>query len=178
MASIMEAVAHGVPMVGIPLYGFNYQNLLKVQAKGLGRILAKSDLTEKSLATAMKDVLENPKYAATARDLSKAYKGRPTTAFDTVLYWVEHIAKHRSAKFLRPPPSHGLTKFLRTSNLDFHVIVLSAFALSVFLAYNFLHLAFACFCHRKPKVEAVRSRVSGSDQKASSTTASSIRQRR
>ena len=59
MSSVMEAVAHGVPMVGIPLYGVNYANLQKVQNKGLGVIVEKSYLTETTLFSAINEVLTN-----------------------------------------------------------------------------------------------------------------------
>ena len=59
MSSVMEAVAHGVPMVGIPLYGVNYANMMKVQNKGLGLVVQKNMLTESNLLGAIKEVLEN-----------------------------------------------------------------------------------------------------------------------
>ncbi|RCN51505.1 hypothetical protein ANCCAN_02456 [Ancylostoma caninum] len=85
MSSLMEAVAHGVPVVGIPLYGSNRHNLRKVVnkvctlletdiclhslmansypniAQGLGTIVSKEELTEETLLTAMKAVLQGTK---------------------------------------------------------------------------------------------------------------------
>lgn len=57
----MEALANGVPIVGIPLYGINKHNLGKVQNKGLGLVLPKDQLTEANLAKAIKTVLDIPK---------------------------------------------------------------------------------------------------------------------
>ena len=59
--SIMEAMAHGVPIVGIPLYGQNRHNLRKVVNKGFGLIVEKAQLSENSLYKAIKEVLENGK---------------------------------------------------------------------------------------------------------------------
>ncbi|TMS36656.1 hypothetical protein L596_003766 [Steinernema carpocapsae] len=61
ISSIMEALAHGVPVLGIPLYGSNRQNLQKVASKGLGLLVEKSQLSEKNLFHTMKKVLETPK---------------------------------------------------------------------------------------------------------------------
>lgn len=61
MSSIMEALSHGVPIVGIPLYGVNRHNLGKVQNKGLGVVLQKDQLTEAALVKAIKTVLESSK---------------------------------------------------------------------------------------------------------------------
>lgn len=62
MHSIIEAMSYGVPILGIPLYGTNYENLLKVQKKGFGLILNKMLLTESSLTKAIKEILNNKKY--------------------------------------------------------------------------------------------------------------------
>ncbi|KHJ90834.1 UDP-glucoronosyl and UDP-glucosyl transferase [Oesophagostomum dentatum] len=61
MSSLMEAVAHGVPVVGIPLYGSNRHNLRKVVNKGLGLVVNKDELTEQKLYTTMKTVLQGTK---------------------------------------------------------------------------------------------------------------------
>ncbi|PIO58708.1 hypothetical protein TELCIR_19852 [Teladorsagia circumcincta] len=61
MSSVMEAVAHGVPMVGIPLYGSNRHNLKKVVKKRLGLMVSKKELREDRLLSVMKSVLQGSK---------------------------------------------------------------------------------------------------------------------
>lgn len=68
----MEAVKHGVPILGIPLYGNNYQNLAKVQQKGLGLLIDKSTITETILHSSIRQILENPKFERTAQEVSVA----------------------------------------------------------------------------------------------------------
>ncbi len=51
----------GIPMLGIPLYGSNYANLRKVEQRGLGIILDKNDVSEKTLLKALRELLDNPK---------------------------------------------------------------------------------------------------------------------
>lgn len=66
----MESIQHGVPILGIPLYGTNFQNLMKMQNKGLGTILDKSVITETTLYSAIKTILENPKFERTAQEVN------------------------------------------------------------------------------------------------------------
>ncbi|CAD6187583.1 unnamed protein product [Caenorhabditis auriculariae] len=97
MSSLMEAVAHGVPVVGVPLYGSNRHNLGKVVAKGLGIVVEKSDLNGKNLLTAMKKVLDGAKYKTTAKEMSKEFRSRPAPPFALLLHNIEHIGSKVSS---------------------------------------------------------------------------------
>ncbi|CAB3400887.1 unnamed protein product [Caenorhabditis bovis] len=103
MSSIMEAVAHGVPIVGVPLYGSNRANLAKVAAKSLGVIVEKYQLSESSLLAAMKKVLDTVKYKTTAKEMSKEFKSRATGPFAAALHTIDHIGRHLSFAFFQPP---------------------------------------------------------------------------
>jgi UDP-N-acetylglucosamine:LPS N-acetylglucosamine transferase len=48
-------------MLGVPLYGANYANLRKIEQRGLGIVLDKNDVTEKTLLRALRELLDNPK---------------------------------------------------------------------------------------------------------------------
>lgn len=102
MSSVMEAVAHGVPVVGVPLYGNNRHSLNKVAAKGLGVIVEKEDLNEISLYSAIKKVLESSKYKNTAKEMSKEFKARTTSPFAAVLHAIDHIGRHHSYAYMQP----------------------------------------------------------------------------
>uniref|UniRef100_A0A1I7TB80 UDP-glucuronosyltransferase n=1 Tax=Caenorhabditis tropicalis TaxID=1561998 RepID=A0A1I7TB80_9PELO len=102
MSSVMEAVAHGVPIVGVPLYGSNRYNLQKVANKGLGVVIEKDDLNEISLYGAMKKVLESAKYKNTAKEMSKEFRARTTTPFSAALHAIDHIGRHHSFAYMQP----------------------------------------------------------------------------
>uniref|UniRef100_A0A915DVF0 glucuronosyltransferase n=1 Tax=Ditylenchus dipsaci TaxID=166011 RepID=A0A915DVF0_9BILA len=85
MNSVMEAVAHGVAIL------------------------------EQTLMAKLKELLNNPKYARTAKEMSKEFKSRPSTAFQRALHAIEHVGRHRSAKFYSPQkPESNIC--LRVSN--------------------------------------------------------------
>ncbi|PIC18957.1 hypothetical protein B9Z55_024665 [Caenorhabditis nigoni] len=102
MSSVMEAVAHGVPIVGVPLYGSNRFNLQKVANKGLGVVIQKDDLNEISLYGAMKKVLESAKYKNTAKEMSKEFKARTTSPFAAALHVIDHVGRHHSFAYMQP----------------------------------------------------------------------------
>uniref|UniRef100_A0AC35U5A6 Glucuronosyltransferase n=1 Tax=Rhabditophanes sp. KR3021 TaxID=114890 RepID=A0AC35U5A6_9BILA len=140
MSSIMEGIAHAVPMVGIPLYGPNLQNLYKLQNKGLAIVVEKYDLSETSLLKAIKTVLETNKFTTTAADMSKAFKSRPETAFERALYYIEYVGRHRGAKNLNI--KHSFIKMINQISAEFLFellifILICKYAKRVFIAYFF-----------------------------------------
>lgn len=55
--SIYEAMYHGVPVVGVPLFGDHYDSMTRVQAKGMGIMLHWKYMTEDDLYQALTSVL-------------------------------------------------------------------------------------------------------------------------
>ncbi|VDO74418.1 unnamed protein product [Heligmosomoides polygyrus] len=149
MSSLMEAVAHGVPVVGIPLYGSNRHNLRKVVAKGLGVVVTKDELREEKLLTAMKSVLQGSRYATVAKEMSKEFRRRSTSPFETVLHYIELVGHHRGAAFFGDKPQHPLS----TLNLDFFVIMLAV----LYLIFSCFAQLLRVFCSRRAVVSVVTS---------------------
>uniref|UniRef100_A0AC34FTY7 Glucuronosyltransferase n=1 Tax=Panagrolaimus sp. ES5 TaxID=591445 RepID=A0AC34FTY7_9BILA len=132
MSSVMEAIAHGVPMIGIPLYGINYANLQKVQNKGLGLIVEKEHLNEGTLFSAINEVLTNKRFQTAAKDASKEFQHREESPFEKALHLIEHVGRHRGAKFFKPSKQFVLSGWTRGNNLDFWIIA-SAFCIVALL---------------------------------------------
>ncbi|ELK30881.1 2-hydroxyacylsphingosine 1-beta-galactosyltransferase [Myotis davidii] len=59
--SIFETMYHGVPVVGIPLFGDHYDTMTRVQAKGMGLLLEWETLTEAELHAALVQVINDPR---------------------------------------------------------------------------------------------------------------------
>lgn len=60
--SIFETMYHGVPVVGIPLFGDHYDTMTRVQAKGMGILLDWRTMTESELYEALVKVINDPRY--------------------------------------------------------------------------------------------------------------------
>ncbi|XP_053951922.1 UDP-glycosyltransferase UGT5-like isoform X4 [Anastrepha ludens] len=106
MGSVVEAQYHGVPMVGIPLFGDQPSNMANVERSGYGLSVDYITLSEESLNKAIQEVLHNPKYTKTVRDFSRLYRDRPMSPRETVVYWVEYVLRHNGAKHMQSPAVH------------------------------------------------------------------------
>ncbi|XP_023655098.2 2-hydroxyacylsphingosine 1-beta-galactosyltransferase [Paramormyrops kingsleyae] len=99
--SIYEAMYHGVPVVGIPLFGDHYDTMTRVQAKGMGIMLEWKMMTEEDLYQAMVKVIKDDSYRQQARLLSNIHKDQPGHPVSRAVYWIDYILRHRGADHLR-----------------------------------------------------------------------------
>lgn len=61
LLSSTEAVYHGVPIIGIPVFGDQTLNMVKAVKNGYGLLVSYANLTESSISWALKEMLENDK---------------------------------------------------------------------------------------------------------------------
>ncbi|XP_073537741.1 UDP-glucuronosyltransferase 3A1-like [Phyllobates terribilis] len=102
MNSLMEAVYHGVPVVGIPLFGDQNENLIRVKAKNMGTFIPPEEMEAEKFANTMRGVIENSRYKTTAMKLSAILRSRPFPPDRQLLGWVEHILQSGGGGHLRP----------------------------------------------------------------------------
>ncbi|XP_011644491.1 UDP-glucuronosyltransferase 2B31-like [Pogonomyrmex barbatus] len=89
-----EAIACGVPMIGIPLFADQFANVDAYVARNIAIRLDVKTINEKDMDAALNAILWNPLYRETARNLSQQFFDRPLNALDTANYWIEYIIKY------------------------------------------------------------------------------------
>ncbi|XP_068126491.1 2-hydroxyacylsphingosine 1-beta-galactosyltransferase [Hyperolius riggenbachi] len=98
---IFEAMYHGVPVVGIPLFGDHYDTMTRVQAKGMGILLEWKQMTEDNLHKTLSEVIYNLNYKQQAMKLSNIHKDQPGHPVSRATYWIDYILRHNGAEHLR-----------------------------------------------------------------------------
>ncbi|XDB51445.1 hypothetical protein ABFV05_005061 [Capra hircus] len=151
---IYEAIYHGVPMVGIPMFGDQHDNLARMKAKGAAVEADLRRMTSEDLLNALKAVINNPFYKENAMKLSRIHHDQPVKPLDRAVFWVEFVMRHKGAKHLRPA-FHDLTWFQHHS-LDVIGFLLACVATVVFLVTK------CClFCYWKFEWDEYYSKVLG-----------------
>ncbi|XP_062243452.1 2-hydroxyacylsphingosine 1-beta-galactosyltransferase-like [Platichthys flesus] len=128
--SIYEAMYHGVPVVGVPLFGDHYDTMTRVAAKGMGVMLHWKYMTEEDLYTALNSVIKETRYRQQARLLSNIHKDQPGHPVTRAAYWISYLIRHNGASHLRPAAYE--VSLYQYFLLDVIVTVASALALSIF----------------------------------------------
>ncbi|XP_065692754.1 UDP-glucuronosyltransferase 2A2-like isoform X1 [Patagioenas fasciata] len=128
---IYEAIYHGIPMVGIPMFADQHDNIAHMRAKGAAVELDFNRLTTQDLVNALNTVINNSTYKENALRLSKIHHDQPIKPLDRAVFWVEFVMRHKGAKHLRPA-AHHLTWY-QYHCLDVLVFLLTCAAIAVFI---------------------------------------------
>ncbi|XP_004648776.1 UDP-glucuronosyltransferase 2A3-like, partial [Octodon degus] len=107
---IYEAIYHGVPMVGVPMFADQPDNIAHMKAKGAAVEVNMNTMTSADLLGALRAVINDPSYKENAMRLSKIHHDQPVKPLDRAVFWIEFVMRHKGAKHLRVA-AHDLSWF-------------------------------------------------------------------
>ncbi|XP_072873422.1 UDP-glucuronosyltransferase 2B9 isoform X3 [Chlorocebus sabaeus] len=139
---IYEAIYHGVPMVGIPLFADQPDNIAHMKTKGAAVRLDFDTMSSTDLANALKTVINDPLYKENVMKLSRIQHDQPVKPLDRAVFWIEFVMRHKGAKHLRPA-AHDLTWF------QYHSLDVIGFLLACVATVIFVIMKCCLFCYWK-----------------------------
>uniref|UniRef100_A0A6P4FGY1 2-hydroxyacylsphingosine 1-beta-galactosyltransferase-like n=1 Tax=Drosophila rhopaloa TaxID=1041015 RepID=A0A6P4FGY1_DRORH len=101
LQSVMEGIDSGVPMLGLPVFFDQFNNLHRVQLAGMAEVLDTNALDADALASAITKMVESPSYAKKAKEMSKSFKDRPMSPLETAIWWTEYALRNRDVTHMR-----------------------------------------------------------------------------
>nr|XP_020768906.1 UDP-glucuronosyltransferase 2A1 isoform X1 [Odocoileus virginianus texanus] len=128
---IYEAIYHGVPMVGVPMFADQPDNIAHMKAKGAAVEVNINTMTSVDLLNALRIVINEPSYKENAMRLKRIHHDQPVKPLDRAVFWIEFVMRHKGAKHLRPA-AHDLTWY-QYHSLDVIGFLLGCVATAVFL---------------------------------------------
>ncbi|XP_067293668.1 UDP-glucuronosyltransferase 2A1-like isoform X2 [Pseudorasbora parva] len=139
---LYEAIYHGVPMVGLPLFADQPDNMMHMKTKGAAVVLDINTMESKDLADALKTVLNNLSYKESIMRLSRIHHDQPMKPLDQAVFWIEFVMRNKGAKHLRVQ-AHDLSWY------QYHCLDVLAFLLSIVALITFLFIKTCSFFFRK-----------------------------
>nr|XP_020139855.1 UDP-glucuronosyltransferase 2B4-like [Microcebus murinus] len=128
---VYEAIYHGVPMVGIPLFADQPDNIAHMKAKGAAVRVDFNTMSRTDLLSALRTVINDPVYKENAMKLSRIHHDQPMKPLDRAVFWIEFVMRHKGAKHLRVA-AHDLTWF-QYHSLDVLGFLLACVATAIFV---------------------------------------------
>ncbi|XP_050194766.1 UDP-glucuronosyltransferase 2C1-like isoform X4 [Myiozetetes cayanensis] len=143
---LYEAIYHGIPMVGIPMFADQHDNIAHVRAKGAAVQVDFGTLKTQDLVDALNAVIYNSTYKENALKLSKIQHDQPVKPLDRAVFWIEFVMRHKGAKHLRPA-SHHLTWY-QYHSLDVLAFLFTCVAITLFILVK----CCLCCCRRRGRI--------------------------
>uniref|UniRef100_A0AAY4ED22 UDP-glucuronosyltransferase n=1 Tax=Denticeps clupeoides TaxID=299321 RepID=A0AAY4ED22_9TELE len=139
---IYEGICNGVPMVMLPLFGDQGDNVQRLVARGVAETLAVYDVTSDKLLAALNKVINDTSYQEKMTELSAVHNDRPIEPLDLAVFWTEFVMRHKGAQHLRPA-AHELNW------IQYHSLDVIGLLLAIILTVVVVTLKCCAFCFRK-----------------------------
>ncbi|XP_044190878.1 UDP-glucuronosyltransferase 2C1-like isoform X1 [Thunnus albacares] len=139
---VQEAIYHGVPVVGLPLFFDQYDNLLRLKERGAAKILTINTVDkDNNFLKAIQEVLNDPSYRMNMQRLSRLHRDQPMKPLDRALFWIEFVMRHKGAAHLR-------TESYKLPWYSYHSVDVILFLVTIALLVLFIFAGLVCSCFR------------------------------
>ncbi|XP_031767087.2 UDP-glycosyltransferase UGT4-like [Galleria mellonella] len=135
LQSTDEAIAAGVPLIGLPMLVDQWFNVEQYERLKIGLGLQMEELTEEKFKNALDTVLNDKSYRNNIIKLRTLMADQPQTPLQRAVWWTEHVLRHGSGKHLRSPAANMSWKEYLELELVGYVLltILTLIIISVFI---------------------------------------------
>ena len=145
-----EALFHGVPMIGLPVFAEQPYNAARIQVKGFGIYLNIVDFTIDDLDAAISELLSNSMYKQNIMKASKIFKSRYFTPAKRAAWWIDHVITFGSQHLHSAVADLPYYQFLM---IDVWAGLLASLILVCFISYLILRCVWRTLCKHKVKTD-------------------------
>ncbi|XP_044063544.1 UDP-glucuronosyltransferase 2C1-like [Siniperca chuatsi] len=147
---VQEAIYHGVPVVGLPLFFDQHDNLLRLKERGGAKLLTINTVDkDDNFLKAIQEVLNEPSYRTNMQRLSRLHRDQPMKPLDTAVFWIEFVMRHKGAAHLRTE-SYRLPWYSYHS-VDVFLFLAGAVLLALLTIFIMMRCLYTTMCKHKVK---------------------------
>ncbi|CEF60714.1 UDP-glucuronosyl/UDP-glucosyltransferase family-containing protein [Strongyloides ratti] len=99
--SLIESVYHGIPVLGIPLTTFSYDNILRITERKAGLMIEKHQWNTKNFINAINKITQSPSFKEEMSLFQDMVVDTPYTELEHASFWVEFIVRHQEVPHAR-----------------------------------------------------------------------------
>uniref|UniRef100_A0A1B0CVV0 UDP-glucuronosyltransferase n=1 Tax=Lutzomyia longipalpis TaxID=7200 RepID=A0A1B0CVV0_LUTLO len=141
LLSTQEAAWYGVPILGLPVFADQHQNMKLSLKTGMALEGDIGKIERNSFRKLIEEMLQNPKYRENARMRSEIFRDQKETPLERAVWWTEFVLRHPNMTFMKSPSLQlGLAARQSWDVLAFLFIVISIGA--------FISMKIICCCYR------------------------------
>ncbi|CAG9792440.1 unnamed protein product [Diatraea saccharalis] len=106
LQSTDEAIAGGVPLIGIPMVSDQWYNVEQYVHHGIGVRVDMETIDEEKFRNAINEILNNDSYRRNILRIKRIIDDQPQTSLERGVWWTEYVIRHGGAKHLRSPAAN------------------------------------------------------------------------
>ena len=136
-----EAVYHGVPMLGFPVFGDQHYNAKRLDYKGYGLSMNLYDFTADQLLDNLHNMLGDKSYKERVMKASEIFRSQAQSPVERAVFWIEHVCQFggdhlRSAGNDLPLYSYLMLDVLVFVLITLHIVIYILYRLCKFITYK------------------------------------------
>lgn len=133
-----EALYHGVPMLGIPMFADQGWNCARAKQKGISLCLDLLEFTSVQLHAHIRELIDNVTYRSTVHRRSAIFRDEPLFGSRKAGHWIDHVIKFGGAHLRSPAVDLPLYQFLMLDVIGILFLIALALGLLVIIAVIYL----------------------------------------
>uniref|UniRef100_A0A182PEX5 UDP-glucuronosyltransferase n=1 Tax=Anopheles epiroticus TaxID=199890 RepID=A0A182PEX5_9DIPT len=143
LLSTQEAIWHGVPVIGFPVFADQFKNINYCVARGVGKRLSIEHLKQEELVAAIREIMTTESYRTNMKRMSSLFRDQPEHPLDRAVWWIEWVLRHPDATEMQ---THGtrLHWFVKYS----YDVLIPLFASIALVCHGLFFITRRLFCRR------------------------------
>ncbi|XP_040171490.1 UDP-glucosyltransferase 2-like [Anopheles arabiensis] len=101
LLSTQEAIWHGVPIIGFPVFADQFRNINYCVEAGIGKRLSIQHFQADELVQAVREVLGSDRYSARMKRISRLFRDQKETPLERAVWWCEWVLRNPDADLLQ-----------------------------------------------------------------------------
>ncbi|XP_036362980.1 UDP-glucuronosyltransferase 1A1-like isoform X3 [Octopus sinensis] len=147
---LFEALYHGVPILGLPVFADQFQNGLQMHVKEYGISMDIYNYNKDELVSNINELIENSKYKTNIKLASEIFHSRPEHPAERAARYVDHVIKYGGDYLRSPSQNMPLYQFLM---LDIYATFLAIIIAVVLVVKFVVSKCYRCCFAKKEKTE-------------------------
>ncbi|XP_063913091.1 UDP-glucosyltransferase 2-like [Zophobas morio] len=131
--SLEETVSREVPIVGIPFYADQPENIRQFVALGIGEQINPTSITARKLKEVIVKVAGSKMYKDNIKKLRGVVFDKPKSGLEDAIWWCEYVIRHGDTKHFQNPAVHmSWFTYLFLDVVVFMIIVVAVIGLLIY----------------------------------------------
>ncbi|XP_059613971.1 UDP-glycosyltransferase UGT5-like [Phlebotomus argentipes] len=103
LLSTQESVWYGVPILGLPVFADQFQNLQLSIKTGVAEQGDLRNMERNAFKKLIEKMINDPKYNENAKIRSKIFRDQKETPLERAIWWIEYVLRHPNMTHMRSP---------------------------------------------------------------------------